>query len=230
MPESNAEINVDVGGGRQRSVPVHLPSNSKYGKLNAAKGGEEKPKKVSRVTTGEVIQRKPSMVQRVFASFVGADSSQSVSEHLIFEVLIPAAKNMVVDAIEQGIEQIFYGSSRSRHTTTGGRPGYTAYNRVHSSAPIIGQNVRNISQRARATHNFDEIVLASRGEAEDVLDGLRMLIEEYESATVADLFDLVGASGNFTDSQWGWYDLRAATVRNVREGYLLVLPRTVQIN
>ena len=229
QPEPNAEIKVDIGGGKQRTMPVHYPANSKRSRVTPPKT-DTPVKEVKKVTTGAVIQRNQSMFRRMIASLVSTESSQSVGEYLMLEVLIPAAKNMIVDTIEQAANRFFYGDSRPRGTTTGARPGYTSYNRIHSSAPLTTPGVRSISQRTRTNHEFSEVILETRGEAEDVIDGLRILIEQYEVATVADLYDLLGASGNFTDNQWGWYDLRSASVRHVRQGYLLVLPRTVQID
>ena len=51
------------------------------------------------------------------------------------------------------------------------------------------------------------------------------LIERYQSATVADLYELVGVQGSYTDDKWGWVDIRGAGITRVRNGYLLDLPR-----
>ena len=82
-----------------------------------------------------------------------------------------------------------------------------------------------MSRRAKATHNFDEIILATRHEAEEVIDRLFDLISRYETATVADLYELVGEDRSYTDDKWGWTDIRGAGVQRVRNGYLLNLPR-----
>ena len=82
-----------------------------------------------------------------------------------------------------------------------------------------------MSRRARASHDFDEIILASRVEAEEVIDRLFDLVSRYESATVADLYEMVGVTGNFTDDKWGWTNIRGAGVTRVRNGFLLDLPR-----
>lgn len=86
-----------------------------------------------------------------------------------------------------------------------------------------------MSRSAQATHNFDEIILESRAEAETVLERLIDTIDTFDVATVSDLYDLVGISGSFVDSQWGWTDLRDASLRRVRDGYLLNLPKTDRI-
>ena len=67
--------------------------------------------------------------------------------------------------------------------------------------------------------------METRVEAEEVLDRLFDWIERYEQVAVAELYEMVGISGNFTDQKWGWTDLRGATVSRVGRGYLLNLPR-----
>jgi hypothetical protein len=87
-----------------------------------------------------------------------------------------------------------------------------------------------MSRQARARHDFDEIVLESRTEAEEVIDRLFDLVSRYESATVADLYELVGLASSHTDHKWGWTDLRGAGVSRVRGGYLLDLPDPHPLN
>ena len=67
-------------------------------------------------------------------------------------------------------------------------------------------------------------------EAENIIDRLSDLIENYDTATVADLYDLAGITSNFTDDRWGWYTLEGASVSHLREGYLLNLPKPVPID
>ena len=82
-----------------------------------------------------------------------------------------------------------------------------------------------MSNRARANHDFDEIVLATRAEAEEVIDNLFALVDSYDTATVADLYGMVGQTGSYTDEKWGWSDLRGTSISRVKGGYLLDLPR-----
>jgi hypothetical protein len=49
-------------------------------------------------------------------------------------------------------------------------------------------------------------------------------VSRYESASVADLYELVGLSSVHTDNRWGWTDLTGAGVSRIRGGYLLDLP------
>lgn len=83
-----------------------------------------------------------------------------------------------------------------------------------------------MSRRGRSQHEFDDIVLATRVEAEEVLDRLFDLISRYQTASVADFYEMVGESKNQIDERWGWTDLRSASIVKLRgEGYLINLPK-----
>jgi len=67
-------------------------------------------------------------------------------------------------------------------------------------------------------------------EAEEVIDRMFDLVSRYEVVTVADLYELVGVSGEYTDAKWGWTDLRGAAAMRIRDGYLLDLPRPIYLD
>ena len=56
------------------------------------------------------------------------------------------------------------------------------------------------------------------------------LIDRYEVVSVADLYELVGITGNYTDNKYGWTNIRNAEVVRVRDGYVLKLPKATPIN
>jgi hypothetical protein len=200
-----------------------FPSNSHQHKLP---GAEPEPKKIDRIIEGEVIRRKKPLGTRIKETFVGSDM-RSVGQYITFEVLLPAMKDTIADITSQGVERMLFGEARSTSRRTGMRPGgggYVQYNRM------AGERDRRRdrefpSRKARANHDFDDIVLATRVEADEVIDRLFDLVSRYNSATVADLYELLGISGSFTDDKWGWTNLYGAKARRVTGGYLLDLPR-----
>jgi hypothetical protein len=218
---AETSITGDDGAGRQKSMRVDYPGNSH--KARPPKQYRQE-KNVEKVINGEVVTRNKPMTSKLREAFSG-DDTQSVISYIFFDVVIPAAKSMLADATSQFIERLLFGESRRQ---SGGRQGYTSYNKMYSSNSR--PNRPEISQRGRATHNFGEVILSTRGEAEHVLDSLTALIDEYQVATVADLYDLVGITGNFTDDKWGWYDLRGSGISRIREGYLINLPQTQPID
>lgn len=207
-----------------------FPGNSHKKKTGPAKDAE--PKKVEKIISSDAVLRKKPLSKRFAETFVSGNG-KGVAGYVVMDVLIPAAKDMVADAMSQGVERMLFGEARSTSRRTGLRPGgsssYVSYNRYSSGSPVSGSRREEPrvtpSRRARATHNFAEIILATRVEAEEVIDRLFDLVSRYETATVADLYDLVGAERSYTDDKWGWADLRGAGVTRIREGYLLDLPR-----
>lgn len=204
---------------------------NKYpGNSHVSKSEKATEKKVERVTSGEVIQRKQSLGKRIAEAFAG-DDMHSVGSYLLFEVALPALKTTISDMVSQGIERMLFGGGPARSTSTRQGATYTSYNRMYTGGSIVRrEEPRTLSRQARANHDFREIILMSRGEAEQVIDQLQALIDQYDVATVSDLYQLVGISGTFAEEKWGWTDLRQAHVRRIREGYLLDLPRPVPLD
>lgn len=190
----------------------------------------EKPKDGTASRRPEAVAKpvviKKNIGRRIIESFTG-DDVQSVGSYLLFEVFIPAAKQMIIDATTQGIERVLMGESRPRTS----RIGYTNYNSLSSRSRSGHPETRSISPRGKSTHNFKEIVLETRSEAQDVLDGLVDYLDQFDFAPVSTLYDLVGITGSFTDDQWGWSNLRDASIRpNRGGGYVLDLPKTESID
>lgn len=212
------QMDVDMGAGRKMRVPIDLPSNKKPTEKNP---GREKKEKV---VTGKVITKKKGLMRKIAETFTG-DDVHSVGGYILFDVVVPASKNLIQDIVNEGIQRLLFGDVRGRVRPTQ-RGNYTSYNKIYDT----DRRPRDISHRARATHDFDEIVIDNRSEADSVIDGLATLIDDFGVATVSDLYDLVGMTGSFTDNKWGWFNLREASVIRIREGYLLNLPRPVPID
>lgn len=196
-----------------------FPSNSETSKKGVPNG-----KNISPVVSSTAVRRKKSLRKQFRETFVAGDARTAIS-YVLFDVLLPAAKDMVVEAGSQGIEKLIFGDSRRRGSTRppSGPYGNVEYNRYSSGSRLSGPQ-RAMSRQSRARHNFDEVVLDERAEAEEVIDRLFDLVSRYEAATVADLYELVGLASTHTDNKWGWTDLTGAGVTRVRGGYLLDLP------
>ncbi len=197
-----------------------FPPNTKLGTQKPeAETPEEK--KVEPVVKGEVTRRKKPLGKRFHETFFGGDA-RGTAHYVVASVLIPAAKDMLVESGSQFIERLVFGESRkgSAHRSPNPR-GHISYNMIGSDRPPAAQ----MSRRARARHDFDEIVMQSRGEAEEVLDRMYDLLNRYEQVSVADLYELTGIQSAHTDQKWGWMDLRGSQVMRTRQGgYVVDLP------
>ena len=211
-------------------MTMEFPSNSLAERRQSKNEKIPEGKKIEKVITGNVVKQKRSFGKKMADIFI-EDSTKSVGSYIFHDVLIPAAKSMVCDMVGWGgmAEMILFGSVRgARGGRTGGNMGSrTNYNKIsYQQGRDQRDDRRDISKTGRAKHDFDEIVLETRGEAEEVRSHLVDLTIDYGMATVADLYDLVGITSNFTDNKYGWYDLRNSSISRVRGGYLINLPRT----
>lgn len=210
-------------------MSTEFPSNSKSPR---PQGNDSK--KVESVVTGEVQSRKKGLARRFKDVFIGGDS-RSVLQYVIMDVLVPQAKDMITEAASQGFERLIYGESRpTRRFGSGTRPpGPTNYTRyaVRGNNPIgrSGSEGRVPTAQPR-TQALDDILLATRVEAETVVDRMYDLLREYEVVSVSDLYSLIGWSSNYVDQKWGWTDLQGTSVQRVRDGYILNLPKPQSID
>jgi hypothetical protein len=208
----------------------NYPGNSNTGKVEET----EKPK-VEPVTTAK--QKKKTLGQKVSETFTG-DDMQSVGSFVLFDVIIPAAKDLVVDALTQGIQRRFYGAGFRPRGGGGGIGGgpKISYNNMYRNGPsnstISGTATPSpaLSRRGRSTHDFSEIIIENRGDAEEIIERLRDLIDNYNVASVKDFYDLVSVTADYTDNKWGWNNLNSASVMRARGGgYVIDLPPTKEI-
>ena len=192
-------------------------------------------KKLEPVVTNQVKRRKQSLGKKMAETFLVEDN-QNVGDYVVYDVLIPAFKELIYDSFrgifdgfKNGLEQALFGGRRSRNLRRDDGRSYTNYNKA-SYVNLRNHNKerdQSISRQNRARHNFDEIILETRGEAEEVLDQLVELTQKYEMVSVADLYILVDLVPEFTDDKYGWYDLSKASISRARGGgYILNLPRT----
>lgn len=185
----------------------------------------ESDKKIEKVVTGKVITRKKSKVSRFLGEFISEDA-RSVKSYVLGEVLIPAIKKAISDIVTDGIDIILYGESRgNRKRSTADKISYRNY---YDTSRRTSMNERQAL--TAGSYSYDDIILNTRGEAEDVLARMDELMETYGLVRVADLYDLVGITGNYTDNKYGWTNIRNAEVVRVRDGYMIKMPRAVPID
>lgn len=203
-------------------------SNSHKSKEKVAKEEKILEKKVDKVVTGEVITRKKPLGKRFREVFLGGEF-RSAGEYLVAEVLLPAFRNLLVDATTKGVERVVYGDSgyaRSRPAYDG-RPRMTynrPVNRSYSDLHPLRPNLPDQPTRNHRRGGGEELILGNRRDAELILERLQDVIDQYDVASVADLHELGGVPSSHVDQKWGWETLASAEIRQIRDGYLLDLP------
>ena len=185
---------------------------------------EPKKEKLQKIVKGTVKTKKKNGFFEMFL----AGSLVDLKEYVLEDVLIPAVKNVIEDVVTNGISMMLNGetSTRRKKSSPSSRISYRSY---YDRDDRDRDRDKDRGRRS-AGYAYDDIILETRAEALDIISRLEELIDMYGTASVADLYDLVGISGQHTDNKYGWTDVRNADTQRVREGYLLKMPRAIPLN
>jgi hypothetical protein len=198
----------------------YKPNSFKY------KEGPKEPvpeKKIEKVVSAVVKPKKKSGIQKFTDVFISEDI-HSVKNFILQDVLIPAIKKAVVDTVTNGIKMLINGTPASDpRSTNASRVAYVNY----YERP--GDRVDYRRSQFRQESSYDNLVIPSLEEARNVLARMDELIESYKVVSVADLYDLCGVTGHYTDNNYGWADIRNADIVPVNGGYMIRLPRAMSL-
>lgn len=187
----------------------------------------DRPEKIEQVTSGEAVRKRRGLGKQFKETFIGG-SARDAFEYMLTEVVIPAVRDTMSDALRGGLDRLIYGDTRPKRPTPSGyaNVGHVAYNRmVQPTTQTRPPAPRMLSRQARASASFNDIVIPSRNEAEEVIERMFDVLSRYGTVQVGTLYELTGIQTSHTDYKWGWTDLRGARASRQRNGgYLLDLP------
>ena len=177
-------------------------------------------KKVEKIVSGPVKSKKKNSIQKITSIFVPEDV-EDVKSYIFEDIVVPAVKDIILDAVKAvlGVNNTYKGRS-----STAGKISYRKYYDDRD------RRDRDTPSQIKRAYDYDDIVIENRGDAEEVLVRMDELIATYGLVSVADFYDLVGVSGNYTDNKYGWTDIRGATTVRVGDGYMIKLPRVKPLN
>lgn len=182
-------------------------------------------KHIEAVAQGTKVSKSKSKARQIAEIFVGGDLKET-AEHIRDDVAIPALKNFLYDSLSEGLQRILWGETKNDRRRNSTHRDYVGYSRRAREARPTRQTT---TRSSRVDQGFDDIVLATRTEAESVLSRMYDLIERYNMVTVAEFYSLVGISAEFTDENWGWRDLRSANIQHIRDGFRINLPKPEEL-
>lgn len=205
----------------------NLPDNShtnRAGKKESTEGTKEPTdgKRAEKVVHGKVKTKKNEM--RKLADIFISEDAANVKNYIILDVIVPSVKKAIYELIVGALDMTLYGGRGNGKRPTADKVSYRDYNGV-SRRDDRSYGV----SRTTSGYSYDDIVVETRGEAEAVLSRMDEIMEEYEIVRVADLYDLVGITGDYTDNKYGWTNIRNAKIVRVRDGYKIDMPRALPI-
>ena len=204
-------------------METNYPSNSnKLDKREPKNSPEEK--KVEKAIAGTVTVKKKGAAKKFTDIFISEDA-HNVGNYVLTDVIVPFTKKLISESVTTALDILLYGDKgRGRGSSIASRYGYRDYGKAYDRDRRDAVPARN-----KSGYNYDDIYLESRGEAEEVLTRMDELIDQYGMVSVGDLYDLVGVTGQYTDNNYGWTDLRTASVVRTRDGYMIKLPRALAL-
>lgn len=210
----------------------NLPNNSYAARSQKKAEKEPERKELDKVVQGKVVQKKKPMRKRFAERFFGEDIPD-LKEYMSEEILIPGVKNLlgsIVDGIGNGfmdfLNMAIFGNVQRRGGISS-RP-YTSYGSYYNGRPNR-QPQRPTVNTVRPKKMFDDLIFETRTDADKVLRSLFDVLEMYGRVSVADLNQLLGVTGQWSDNNWGWDNLSGSDIRREREGYVLYLPDVISL-
>lgn len=200
------------------------PGNS-YSERDAQDSDNTETKKVRRVAQGKV--RKQGLVKK-FARYIIEDTVESARDRTLADIVVPGIKTLLFDTATEVLDVMLFGGSGralrgSERRSNGRKEGRRSYDRYYDEKDR--REASRVSYRD-LPKDADDIILDTRRQAQDALEELDYIIHKYGQASIADYYDIVEVTSEFTDNKYGWTSLRGATIKPVRNGYLIDLPRT----
>ena len=200
----------------------NLPDNSHKAR-DEKKASVQEEKRVEKVVRGKVKTQKNN--KRKLADLFISEDAGNVKNYIFLDVIIPAVKKAIYDLVVGALDMSLYGGrGGGGRRSTADKVSYRDYNSVSR------RDTRSYeSARTTSGYSYDDIVLETREEAKAVLSRMDEIMEEYEIVRVADLYDLVGITGEHTDNKYGWTNIRNAKIVRVRDGWKIEMPRALPI-
>lgn len=204
----------------------NLPDNSHKNRSEKAAIKETPPgegKRAEKIVHGKVKTKK-NEVRKWTDVFISEDVA-NVKSYIVMDVIVPSIKKAIYDLIVGTLDMSLYGGRGGGKRPTADKVSYrTDYNSVSRRDERSYGGTRTTSG-----YSYDDIVLETRGEAESVISRMDEIMEEYDQVRVADLYDLVGITGDYTDNKYGWTNIHNARVVRTRDGYKIEMPRATPL-
>lgn len=194
------------------------PNSDKYKERTKT----ESEKNLGRIVTGNVSVKKKNDIQKFAETFVKEDLN-TVKSYIWTEVLLPAFKAVISDSVNM----MLYGETSRNRKTNNRRASQVSYSSYYDR-PNDRREPNYV--RSASRYIFDDLKFEDRGDADEVLSTLDDLLNRYPSVSIADLNELVGITGRYTDNKYGWTDISQAYIERTRDGYILRMPKAIPLD
>lgn len=211
-----AEINLDS-----------IPSNS-YKSREAAEQKDIPRRKLSAVGDGRSKAMKEPVLKRLKKTFIDDDFTPSnLKTFVVKDVIAPAIQNAILDGVNGALEMMFgIGIVRRGYRSSSVISSRTPY-RSSGNTRTVGNGSSSVSSKSQSSErrgrsSFEVQMKDNKADAEKIMMDLEALLEEQPDAgvTVSDYYDAFGITTEFTDNNYGWYNLDGMRLKQVPKAFV----------
>ena len=232
----------------ERSIPdisdleEKYPSNSYASRDKKAKEAdipdkEEGPHKKRVKTVAKGSARKQSLVSKLGKAII-EDSVESVKERVFNEIIVPGIKSLIFDTVTDVADAVLFGGTGDprgyQSRRNGRRVDHTSYDGYFGKQNRRPRNSsKNDDRRDYSDYcpSPDEIFDLTKAEANKALNEVQKCIRRYGEASIADFYDAVGFTADWSDDQYGWTSIRGARVKRIgHDNYCIIMPPTEELD
>lgn len=187
---------------------------------------------LKKVVSGNVIVKKKSPGRRFMSAFLNEDR-KSIGEYLLYDFAVPALQSMISDigrsigdAFSNAVDIALFGDVRSKpkaNTSIYGNSIYN-YNAKYNYGKKTLERSQARPQPQKERFDLGEVIVETRADADGVVFALKERIEAYGQASVLDLQQVLGVTGEWTDASWGWEALDNVRVARYRGAWRIDFP------
>lgn len=189
------------------------------------------PRVVEPVTTNPGRVRAAPAGRRLKETIFQGDA-RSVWTSMIWDTFFPNLRDNFADAVHNGIDALFGGYSTAGRSRSRYGGSYRGHNiSKHNPDRALGRG-SDSRQRDDALRDGDTSVveLDSRVEAQEVLNQMNLLIDQFDQCTMADFKRMVQITPTHVDFGLGWEELGEAHVVSSKGSYYLDLPDPIRLS
>lgn len=190
----------------------------------------EPGQRVQPVTQAKKVKKKGAL--RRIAHAMLEDNLENAKERAVNDIIIPGFKALIFDGITDLLDAMLYGNddrgyrgSSQRRSNGSRRKEQVSYNGYYEKGGRRPQN-----RSGNYSMEPDEVILDTRNDARNVLNEINDAIRKYGQASIADFYDACKVTSDWTDNRYGWYDIRGASIKPVRDGYIIIMPPTEELD
>lgn len=198
----------------------NYPSNSIKSREAAVK--KPKPEIAPMVDDGDAKVVAPSFGRKIFNAFFPEATNKRIGSFLLFDLCIPTLRNFIGNVMISGGKNISGGYGGEVFGS-----GKKSYENYYNGKVSYMTN----AQRKSKIYDCEHVWYSSLQKAQDIIDKMNTVLQEYPVVSVADMKELSNLSREITpgDYHQGWNDLHDVKWYSDHGGYTVVYPPTIEL-